>query len=502
MEDLWCSGSLHKSTKSTHETSLRCSSAQIYIATNFRQFEMMTCPFETPLSLSARDQRLMHNIAQRCISETMSDYEHVLASKSGLPVSTRWKPVKRKQNITVYQDQLVIEEIKRRKRKAKSLGEMNETVRVAEAFSKSVGSGTCPLPADPREVEANEPTELPKMTWMGTVECELDDLMYGIVNQNDEVTRIKASYSGDDIHDSATLASLETATPSDPFHGLQLKWEISNPLSKANPVWHRRDFVYLEATGITKCRSTGQRIGYQILHSLDVRGVPELPGRKLTRGKMTIYQLFRQKSKGTVEVYAKASIDLAGDVASSMTSFATIEAANSVNKAAKCARKRKLNWLLATAETNAVNYGAHQNDSYCSVCSRELRSTFGHKSYFDCQICTNRVCHRCHVRQKLSFVNPDQNSFVVKQKALDLCTRCVHTSTQTNARRVALEERAREDPASMYTYIARRRTPTLQESECAKHIEISRRTTENDMDYPTQKVDFLGRATQVLHRFF
>ncbi|KAE8966788.1 hypothetical protein PR002_g28262 [Phytophthora rubi] len=321
---------------------------------------MMTCPFETPLSLSARDRRSMHNIVQRCMSETMSDYEHVLASKSGLPVATRWKPVKRKQNITVYQDQLVIEEIKRRKRKAKSLGELSETARVGEAYSKSVGQETCPPPS---ETDANESTELPKMTWMGTVECELDDLI--------------------------------------------------------------------------------------------------------------------------------------------MASFATIEAANSVNKAAKSARKRKLNWLLATAESNAVNFGADQNGSCCSVCSRDLRSTFGHKSHFDCQICTNRVCHRCHVRQKLNFVNPDKNSFIVKKKSLDLCTRCVHTSTQMNARRVALEERARDDPASMYKYIPRhRKMSTVEESECAKEIEISRRTTENDMDYPTQKTDLLERATQVLHRFF
>jgi len=69
-----------------------------------------TCPFETPLSLSERDRRAMHKLAQRCISETMMDYEHVLASKSGLPSATRWKPVKKKDNVVVYQDQLVLEE--------------------------------------------------------------------------------------------------------------------------------------------------------------------------------------------------------------------------------------------------------------------------------------------------------------------------------------------------------------------------------------------------------
>ncbi|OWY97177.1 hypothetical protein PHMEG_00032358, partial [Phytophthora megakarya] len=179
------------------------------------------------------------------------------------------------------------------------------------------------------EIDENEAVELPKMTWMGTVECELDDLMYGIVSQSDEVTRINSSYSGNDIQDFATLASLETSTPSDPFHGLQLKWEVNSALTKAKPVWHHRDFVYLEATGITTSSAAGQRIGYQILHSLDMRNAPELTQCKLIRGKVTIYQVFRQKSKGTVEVFAKAMVDLGGNVPASMGSFATIEAANS-----------------------------------------------------------------------------------------------------------------------------------------------------------------------------
>ncbi|KAF1779292.1 START-like domain [Phytophthora cactorum] len=288
------------------------------------------CPFETPLSLSERDRRSMQRLAQRCIDETMVDYEHVLSSKSGLPNVTRWKPVKKKENIVVYEDQLAIEEIKRRKRKAKSLGDIIESTRVGDILTRSVGPGAFrpSATAFTRETEVSEPKEMPKMIWMGTVECELDDLMYGLVSQSDEVTRIKSSYSGNSIQDFATLASLEISTASDPFRGLQLKWEVNRALTKAKPVWRCRDFVYLEATGVTKSRSTGQRIGYQILHSLDVRGVPELPGRKLTRGKVTIYQLFRQKSKGTVEVFAKAMVDLAGDVPTSMASLATIEAAS------------------------------------------------------------------------------------------------------------------------------------------------------------------------------
>ncbi|GMF10839.1 unnamed protein product [Phytophthora lilii] len=429
----------------------------------------------------------MRKLAQRCINETMIDYEHVLASKSSLPSATRWKPIKRKDNITVYQDQLAIEEIKRRKRKAKSLGDIVDSSHVGDLLSRSVGPGTfrSSATAFTRETEVHEPKELPKMTWMGTVNCELEDLMYGLVSQSDEVTRIKSSYSGNEIQDFATLASLETSTPSDPFYGLQLKWEVNSALTKAKPVWRCRDFVYLEATGMTKSRSTGQRIGYQILHSLDVRGVPELPGRKLTRGKVTIYQLFRQKSKGTVEVFAKALVDLAGDVPASMASFATIEAANAVNKAARCARKRKLNWLLATTEANSMNFaGTHSNDSCCSVCARELRNAFGQKSFFECHICTKRVCHRCHVRQKLSFIKPDKRSFVVKQKSLDLCTRCVHTASQTNARRVALEERVRDDPASMYKYVPRAEKLSVEESECS---EFESSLASPEIEFPSQR---------------
>ncbi|KAL3660971.1 hypothetical protein V7S43_013986 [Phytophthora oleae] len=459
-----------------------------------------TCPFETPLSLSERDRRSMKRLAQSCIDETMLDYEHVLSSMSGLPSATRWKPIKKKNNVVVYQDQLAMGEIKRRKRKAKSLGDIIESSRVGDLLSRSVGSGTFRSSSNAfaRETEVNEPKEMPKMTWMGTVECDLDDLMYGLVGQNDEVTRIKSSYSGNHIQDFVTLASLETSTPSDPFHGLQLKWEVNTALTKAKPVWRCRDFVYLEATGMMKNR-TGQRIGYQILYSLDVRGVPELPGRKLIRGKVSIYQLFRQKSKGTVEVFAKAMVDLAGDVPATMATLATIEAANTVNDAAKCARKRKLNWLLATVETSSVNYvTADRNDSCCSVCARELRNAFGQTSFYDCHICTKRVCHRCHVRQKLSFIKPDKNSFVVKQKALDLCTRCVHTATQMNSRRVALEERARADPASMYKYVPRQKQPSGEEF---KEFGVSK-AAEKDNECQTQGALFLDRATQVLHRLF
>ncbi|KAF4321926.1 hypothetical protein BBO99_00000429 [Phytophthora kernoviae] len=262
---------------------------------------LSTCPFETPLSLSDRDRQSMRTLAQRCVNETLTDYEHVLASKSGLPSSTRWKPVKRKENIVVYQDLLALEEIKRRKRKARSLGDAIESSHVTEMAS-SIGPAVLRASTNTlNRATDTEPKEMPKMIWMGTVECELDDLMYGLVSQSDEVTRIKASYSGNNIQDFATLATLETSTPSDPFYGLQLKWEVNSALTKAKPVWRCRDFVYLEATGVTTSCVTGQRIGYQVLHSLDVRGVPELPGRKLTRGKVTIYQLFRQKSKGTVE---------------------------------------------------------------------------------------------------------------------------------------------------------------------------------------------------------
>ncbi|KAL4159817.1 hypothetical protein PRNP1_000390 [Phytophthora ramorum] len=185
-----------------------------------------------------------------------------------------------------------------------------------------------------------------------------------------------------------------------------------------------------------------------------------------------------------------------------MASFATIKAASTVNKAAKCARKRKLNWLLATAEANSVNFGVGNNDSCCSVCAQGLRNAFGQKSSFECRICTKRVCHRCHIRQKLSFVKPDKDSFVIKQKALELCTRCVHTATQMNARRVALEERAREDPASMYIYIPRQKKSSLEESSCLEELDLSR-VTENDVEFPpTPKPALFDRAAQALYSFF
>ncbi|CAH0480750.1 unnamed protein product [Peronospora belbahrii] len=463
------------------------------------------CPFEIPLTLSERDRQSMHNLAERFVNETMLDYEQVLASKSGLPSAARWKPLRHKDNVVIYQDQLVIEEIKRENRKTKSLGDVIDFSRVGDLLSRSMGPGTFPSSsASPfnRDTALIEPKKAPKMIWMGTVECELDDLMYGLGSQSEEVTRINYSYAGKNIQDFTTLASLEKSTPNDVFHSLQLKWEVNRALTRAKPVWRCRDFVYLEATGVTLCRSTGQRIGYQILHSLDVRGVPELPGRKLTRGKITIYQLFRQKSKGTVEVFAKAMVDLAGDIPVNMASFATIEAANSVNIAARCARKRKLNWLLVTAADHYPNgASANQSNSCCSVCARKLRNAFGQKAFFECHICTQRVCHRCHVRQELSFIKPNKSLVIVEQKSLDLCTPCVHRATQTNARRVALEESALKDPASMYKYIPRKKNFTLDRGTCCDEVETAIATTGNTNSLTHTAVLF-DRVTEVFHRLF
>ncbi|KAG7392949.1 hypothetical protein PHYPSEUDO_013437 [Phytophthora pseudosyringae] len=461
-------------------------------------------PFEAPLSLSEADRRSVQRLAQRCVDETLLDYEHVLVSKSGLPSTTRWKPVKRKSNVVVFQDRLAIEEIGHRKRKAKSLGDIIDSIRVGGLLSSSAAPRIFHSVAN-GETETSEHVEMPKMIWMGTVECELDDLMYGLVSQSEEVTRINASYSGNNVQEFATLASLETSTPSDPFNGLQLKWQVDSALTKAKPVWRCRDFVYLEATGFTTSSATGQRIGYQILHSLNLRSAPELPERKLVRGKMTVYQLFRQKSKGTVEVFAKAMVDLAGDLPSRMAPFATIQAANFVHKAARCARKRKLNWLLTTAGIRSVSAASDRKESCCGVCTRELRNAFGQKSFYECHICTKLVCYRCHVRQKLCFIKPAKASLAVKQKSLDLCTRCVHTATQTNAQRVALEERALMDPASMYTYVDRH-TRSLAEASLEELDDsltfddlVTTRGAVHGWQCDAQGAILLDQTTQELH---
>lgn len=407
------------------------------------KFPLAASPFQ-PLTLSEVEKNELRMTADNILSDTLSEYETLLQRNQGVLDLERWKPIKRKENLVIYEDRCAL---------AVALQQNNSITKARSQTEDPVA----PPPAPSAPVKA----PMQQLLYFGTLNCELDDLMLGIVHQTPETYQIRSSYIDDNGLDLLVLASLVTATPDKPFDGLQVKWSANNlaPMV-ASGVIRNRDGVYLDYTGITTSAVTGDRIGYQIWHSVDIPGVPELPHYKLVRGEIKLHQVFRQKSKGIVEVYGRVMYDLRGDVPAYISTTFSAEAAGFLPSMALCGLKRKLTYYLFTAGVENRISSDKPGDALCGVCSKELSknalSIFTTKT---CRICSSKICSRCRVPKKLSFLN--RRSRGVVKRPIDCCTRCVHSALQLSAFEVAQSELTLENPAAVYYESATRPTSSV-----------------------------------------
>lgn len=371
------------------------------------RFPLPSRPFP-PLNLSVQDEHALAQLAEGVVTETLADYEQVFLRDNGVMDPARWKMLKRAENLGVYQERRLI---------------------------------------DKRNRDPSLSRNAAQPVWFGTIESDLDDIMYGVVNQTAEMAKIKSTYVVDYVADFSLLASVVQATPEHPFQGLQVKWAANCGTPIMSRVIRPRDFVYLEATGITPS-SSGERIGYHVIHSIEIPGAPELHDRKIVRANNSLYHVFRQKAPGVVEVFVKACIDVLGDMPSSMATYATVEAVASVKMVAVCSQLKKLNYLLS--KSSAARTRKHRatsgEDPDCSVCLKDMRGPLRSKRY--CEACGNRMCSRCHIPRKLSFLNRETRSAF--QRQVSFCMRCVHAANALNGMDVAVDELRDENALSIY----------------------------------------------------
>ncbi|KAJ8524890.1 hypothetical protein ON010_g16226 [Phytophthora cinnamomi] len=146
----------------------------------------------------------------------------------------RWKPLKEKEGLKVYSE----------RRKSVGLATADE----------ATGAG------------------LPTILCVGTKEGKLDDLMFGIISEDLETMRLKASYA-DSFSAAAVLDGVVMPTVEDPFRSLVVKWmELDIPF-KSTGLVKNRDYVYVEGIGIVK-NAAGERFGYSLLHSVNFPSNP------------------------------------------------------------------------------------------------------------------------------------------------------------------------------------------------------------------------------------
>ncbi|KAE8902914.1 hypothetical protein PF005_g23264 [Phytophthora fragariae] len=349
------------------------------------------------LGLTPSDRSKLEDLANKCIANNLELYTK-FASAGRRVNSNRWKMIKEGEKLKVYSER-----------------------------------SDRPLPAS---AAGDEPTGsgLPMLLCVGTMEGKLDDLMFGVISEDLETMRIKASYV-DDVSGAAVLEDVVLPTVEKPFQSLVLKWmEVDIPFHSTGFI-KNRDYVYLEGTGYVT-NSQGERLGYHLVHSVSFPQTGELPNR--VRGNISIIALWRQLGPNTMEMYATCVIDLADNgVIRKLAVPAIADVFLSTLKYAHCGQMRKLAFILDKKYAESKLHGAPNKARVCVTCSSPVHSRrmgdFG-KSSSTCKLCFGFLCSVCKIVRKLSFVDPD---LLLSQRKVTFCSACISKVSSMSAIEVA-----------------------------------------------------------------
>ncbi|KAG6592702.1 uncharacterized protein IUM83_16084 [Phytophthora cinnamomi] len=387
-----------------------------------KRFPLSASPF-APLRISQPDETAVTNIANDLLVSTFVDYEMLHLREGGVVNPARWKAVKRFDNLVGYQE---------RKHRRKLSG--------------------VDMDAD----------RCPRLVWRGTLEGSLSDIMYGVINQSDGDAQAKAAYVRSNIVDSKVLASVLTATPSQPFKGLQIKWMVSASGPGLKRLVRLRDFVFLEATGVTQ-RPSGERVGYQLIHSISIPSLRSLPEYNLVRGRISLFHLFRENSASTVEVYSKTSLDLMGSMPSRLAIYAACKTMEVMERLPVCSQMKKLAWMLRTTSRPRSPSAKLSHDySYCRLCQKDLHGEHSLRSRLrHCRICSASVCSTCCRSKTLRFVDPSTGR--LDKRSVRFCIECINRASRCSGMQVQTDELTQANWANTFTNA--RSTLSLSSSE-------------------------------------
>ncbi|EGZ14938.1 hypothetical protein PHYSODRAFT_333229 [Phytophthora sojae] len=386
-----------------------------------------------PLQLSCTDTAWLQELVRLLVHEHILSYEKFVHQDQRLLNPTQWKRHSQRDNLQVYCQQQL-----QQQRENSSVGERVSRRRLF------------------RDTEARSAlAEMPTLLLVGTIQGSLNDVMYGVLNPTADSMRLKSSYVGDKFASCAVLATMERPTPSDPFRSHTLKWFEGDHPYIFRPIVKNRDFVFMEATGVTTLAG-GERVGYHVMHSVTFPGAREMNGN--VRAHMAVCAFYRQQSDGVVEVFTKTTANPGGHVAPAIAVKYGANALLSAQSLVDCAHAKKLAWVVST-RARAASTTSTCSSSSSSSC-RDFRAdsggicfTCGERSISSpllsrsgaCTLCTRPICPTCRVKKSLRFVA--WTGGVAKHK-MKFCGPCVREARRLDARALACDEFGADRPQS------------------------------------------------------
>ncbi|KAJ8579051.1 hypothetical protein ON010_g147 [Phytophthora cinnamomi] len=188
-------------------------------------------PYQTKISLTPSDSTQLQVVAKAILDANLDRYQLFSDVENGRVDPSLWKLVKTNNEMSAY--------LQRQRRL------------VSFPFQVDPGHDNCALQS---------------LLCVGSTPSKLDRVMDKVANPREG-----------DMSRAALLATITKPTTSDPFKSIKVKWMDLNVRFQSLGLVKNHDYVYVEATGVLHLPSGG-RLGYQLLHSVDVPGAHDLPG--------------------------------------------------------------------------------------------------------------------------------------------------------------------------------------------------------------------------------
>ncbi|EGZ18850.1 hypothetical protein PHYSODRAFT_501131 [Phytophthora sojae] len=374
-----------------------------------------TLPEDTfpPVNLSKEAQAALIEEAETVVRETIAANEEFLAGGATFQ-DPRWKLVRAKEGLSVY-----------RQRPPKS----------GDTRWKDTDGEASPPGSSVQDKLRRPGVSL--MVLHGTVDGSLADCMFGTFAASNQAWMWRSSHLNDRLDDARILATVRGPTQSDPFRFLGIKWFAKEHPSVLSGIVQQRDFLTMEATGLTR-DSKVEVVGYYLMHSVSLSEVPELSNMGIVRGNVSLCFIDRQSGPGKVELYCRGFSDPCGAmldrVSVAIASDALICAAGVVDYA----YVKKLTWLMKEKGVTQQHGTRASRPSHCSNCCKSFTrfALTGVGSGAPCHICRRVVCGKCSLVKKMTVDVSDTGS--VKQCALRFCVGCLIEAKEKSVWELAL----------------------------------------------------------------
>ncbi|KAE8879792.1 hypothetical protein PF005_g21771 [Phytophthora fragariae] len=358
--------------------------------------------------------------------------------------TSAWKLVKTKDDVRAYRSRRALHGVDPTEGRtdssdahsssssSSSRSTMNKLTSIASSASSN----------DSDRFRAKKTARPPAVVLSGTVDGTAEDAVLGMLADSEQHCMMRQSYLGTELEDSRLLFVLARPTPENPFTFIGVKWgrQSYGRFSQA------RDFLFLEATGITK-DARGEPVSYGLRQSTDLSDVLTLPrSHDVLRGHLSVVQTFANSGipvAGTrhhsVEMFSRAFLQLDGDVPVNVAATAFADKIMALVGTMECATAYKLTWMMKQSARQArPGTSVHGSTSHCANCTRSLSrfSTLLLQRGGTCQICRRSFCGKCSVNKRISIGIGSE----VMQKSMLFCLECLLEAKQVSAREVAVDQ--------------------------------------------------------------